>query len=57
VKPLHLQTAYKHYMVAPGGLPVSEALPSRILSLPMHAYLSDEDQERIISAIREFHGK
>lgn len=57
VKPLHLQTAYKHYMVAPGGLPVSEALPSRILSLPMHAYLSEEDQERVIAAIREFHGK
>jgi dTDP-4-amino-4,6-dideoxygalactose transaminase len=56
VKPLHLQTAYKHYPVAPGGLPVSEALPDRILSLPMHPYLSDSDQDRIIAAIREFHG-
>ncbi|PYE87069.1 DegT/DnrJ/EryC1/StrS family aminotransferase [Phyllobacterium leguminum] len=57
VKPLHLQTAYKHYPVAPGGLPVSEALPNRILSLPMHPYLSEADQDRVIDAIAEFHGK
>jgi dTDP-4-amino-4,6-dideoxygalactose transaminase len=57
VKPLHLQTAYKHYPIAPGGLPVSEALPARILSLPMHPYLSEEDQDKIIGAIRGFHGK
>jgi dTDP-4-amino-4,6-dideoxygalactose transaminase len=55
VKPLHQQAAYKHYPVAPGGLPVSESLPSRILCLPMHPYLSVEDQERIIGVIREFH--
>lgn len=57
VKPLHQQTAYKHYPVAPGGLPVSESLPQRVLSLPMHPYLSDADQDKIIAAIRGFHGK
>ncbi len=57
VKPLHLQTAYKRYPLAPGGLPVSESLPSRILSLPMHPYLSESDQDRIIGAIRAFHGR
>jgi len=57
VKPLHLQQAYKRYPVAPGGLPVSEALPGRILSLPMHPYLAKDDQDRIIDAIRAFHGK
>lgn len=55
MKPLHQQVAYKHYPVAPGGLPVSESLPSRILCLPMHPYLSMEDQDRIITVIREFH--
>ena len=55
VKPLHQQVAYKHYPVAPGGLPVSEALPSRILCLPMHPYLSVEDQDRIVGVIRDFH--
>lgn len=57
VKPLHLQEAYKHYAKAPAGLPVSEALPSRIMSLPMHPYLSEEDQDKIIKVIRNFHGK
>ncbi|MBL8578944.1 MAG: DegT/DnrJ/EryC1/StrS aminotransferase family protein [Mesorhizobium sp.] len=56
VKPLHSQVAYNRYPVAPGGLPVSEALPSRILCLPMHPYLSKSDQDRIISTVRNFIG-
>jgi dTDP-4-amino-4,6-dideoxygalactose transaminase len=55
VKPLHQQVAYARFPIGPGGLPVSESLPERILCLPMHAYLSDEDQERIIGAVAEFH--
>ncbi len=54
VKPLHLQKAYEHYPRAPEGLPVSESLPERILCLPMHPYLSEADQDKIIGAIREF---
>jgi dTDP-4-amino-4,6-dideoxygalactose transaminase len=57
VKPLHQQVAYRHFPVAPRGLPVSEALPERILCLPMHPYLSTEDQDRIISTIRNFVGR
>lgn len=53
-KPLHHQDAYSRFPVAPGGLPVSEGLPERILCLPMHPYLSDADQDRIIEAIRKF---
>jgi dTDP-4-amino-4,6-dideoxygalactose transaminase len=56
VKPLHLQTAYAHFPRAPGGLPVSEGLSSRILCLPMHPYLGESDQDRIIDAIRAFAG-
>ena len=56
VKPLHLQKAYENFPRAPGGLPVSEELPSRILCLPMHPYLSEADQDRIISAIRDYVG-
>jgi dTDP-4-amino-4,6-dideoxygalactose transaminase len=54
VKPLHLQKAYEHFPRSPNGLPVSESLPGRILCLPMHPYLSGEDQGRIIDAIRRF---
>jgi dTDP-4-amino-4,6-dideoxygalactose transaminase len=55
VKPLHQQAAYAKFARAPGGLLVSESLPERILCLPMHPYLSEEDQDRIIGTIREFH--
>jgi dTDP-4-amino-4,6-dideoxygalactose transaminase len=54
VKPLHLQTAYERYPRAPGGLPVSEALPDTILALPMHPYLSAEDQDRVIETIQSY---
>ena len=54
VKPLHLQAAYERYPRTPSGLPVSEGLPSRILCLPMHPYLSRADQDRIIETIRTF---
>jgi dTDP-4-amino-4,6-dideoxygalactose transaminase len=50
-KPLHHQLAYRHYPVAANGLPVSERLASEVLSLPMHPYLSDDVQDRIIKAV------
>jgi dTDP-4-amino-4,6-dideoxygalactose transaminase len=54
VKPLHLQTAYKDFPRTPTGLPVSEGLSGRILCLPMHPYLSQDDQDKIIQSIRNF---
>jgi len=50
--PLHRQQAYRHYPVAEGGLPVSEALAAEVISLPMHAYLDEATQDRIIGAVR-----
>jgi dTDP-4-amino-4,6-dideoxygalactose transaminase len=52
VKSMHQQTAYRHFPVAEGGLPVSESLSEDVISLPMHAYLDEADQERIIAAVR-----
>lgn len=54
VKPLHLQVAYDRFPRVPTGLPVSEELPSRILCLPMHPYLTADDQDRICDTIGEF---
>jgi dTDP-4-amino-4,6-dideoxygalactose transaminase len=51
-KSMHQQTAYRDYPVADGGLPVSESLSSDVISLPMHAYLDEPTQERIIRAVR-----
>jgi dTDP-4-amino-4,6-dideoxygalactose transaminase len=51
-KPLHQQTAYRHYPVAGNGLPVSERLAGEVLSLPMHPYLAEPVQPRITDALR-----
>jgi dTDP-4-amino-4,6-dideoxygalactose transaminase len=50
-RPLHQQTAYRGFPVAQGGLPVAEAAASEVLSLPMHPYLDDGTQDRIINAV------
>ncbi len=52
-KSMHQQTAYKHYPVAEGGLPVSEKLSDDVISLPMHAYLDQAAQDRVIKAVRD----
>jgi len=49
-RPLHRQSAYRDYPIAPAGLPVSESLAKRVLSLPMHPYLDAAVQDRIVAA-------
>jgi dTDP-4-amino-4,6-dideoxygalactose transaminase len=51
-KSMHQQTAYRDFPVADGGLPASERLSCDVISLPMHAYLDEPTQERIIKAVR-----
>jgi dTDP-4-amino-4,6-dideoxygalactose transaminase len=51
VKSMHQQTAYRHFPVAEGGLPVSEKLSGDVISLPMHAYLDEPSQARVIEAV------
>jgi dTDP-4-amino-4,6-dideoxygalactose transaminase len=50
--PLHAQGPYQHFPVAEGGAPVSERLADEVVSLPMHAYLEEATQDRIIEAVR-----
>jgi dTDP-4-amino-4,6-dideoxygalactose transaminase len=52
-RPLHQQTAYRHYPAAGNGLPVSERLASEVVSLPMHPYLTEEVQDRVIAAVKD----
>ncbi|MFA5121663.1 DegT/DnrJ/EryC1/StrS family aminotransferase [Zavarzinia sp.] len=49
--PLSHQLGYKHYPAGPGGVPVSEKLAGKVLSLPMHPYLAPEVQDRIIDVV------
>jgi UDP-2-acetamido-2-deoxy-ribo-hexuluronate aminotransferase len=50
-KPLHLQSAFSNLSYKNGDFPVSEDCADRIFSLPMHPYLSEEDQLKIVKAI------
>ena len=50
-KPLHLQDAFKHLGYSKGDFPISEDTASRIFSLPMHPYLTDEEIEKICRVI------
>jgi dTDP-4-amino-4,6-dideoxygalactose transaminase len=52
--PIHRQGVYSGYPAAPGGLPVTEAASQQVISLPMHPYLTADDQDQIVSAVRAF---
>lgn len=51
-EPLHTQKPYKDALKAPNGLPVTERLANTVLSLPMHAYLSKEDQDYVMQQVK-----
>lgn len=51
-KPLHRQQAYRRFPIVPGGLPVTERLAQDVISLPMHAYLDEPTQDRVVAAVR-----
>jgi dTDP-4-amino-4,6-dideoxygalactose transaminase len=51
-KPLHYQAAYRGFPVGAGGVPVSERLAEEVISLPMHAYLDQQVQDRIVAAVQ-----
>jgi dTDP-4-amino-4,6-dideoxygalactose transaminase len=47
--PLSRQPAYAHYPSVP--TPVSEALSGHVVSLPMHPYLDEATQDRVIATV------
>lgn len=49
-KPLHLHPAFAG-LAPEGSLPVAESLASRVLSLPMHAELTDAEVESVCAAV------
>jgi len=50
--PLHRQVAYKQYPVGRAALTVSDKLAGEVISLPMHPYLDEPTQARIVEATR-----
>jgi dTDP-4-amino-4,6-dideoxygalactose transaminase len=57
-RPLHTQTAYQKGLVASedGTLPVCEKLAGRVVSLPMHPYLTNEQVDYICEQVKAFFG-
>ena len=44
------------FAVGPGGLPVSEAKAGVVIALPMHPYMDEATQIRVIDAVNGFNG-
>jgi len=53
-KPVHLQKAYKDLGYKQGDFPVAESIARRIISLPMHPYLSRRQIEYVAGKILQF---
>jgi dTDP-4-amino-4,6-dideoxygalactose transaminase len=52
-KPLHRMAIYSRYPVVDNGIPVTDRLAEEVISLPMHAYLDEPTQDRVIAGVRE----
>ena len=51
-KCLHEQPVFQHLGYEWGAFPESEKASREVLSLPMHPFLSEEDQDRIVDAVK-----
>ena len=53
--PLHLQPCFESLGHGPGDFPVAERACEEVLALPVYAYLTDEEQDRVVAAIGSFY--
>lgn len=51
--PLHAQPVYRDLGFKIGDFPHAEAAANRVVSLPMHPYLSQEDQNKVVEAVKK----
>ena len=51
--PLHFQPVFASLGQGPGSFPVAERAAARVLSLPMHPYLSEAQQANVVEALIE----
>lgn len=55
--PMHLQTAFNYLNLDDNRCPVSDQLADTVISLPVHPYLSEADQNMICDAVRKYFRK
>ena len=51
--PLHLQPAFADLGIRAGDMPAAERASEEVLSLPMHPYLEESDQDRVVEAVTQ----
>ena len=51
--PVHLQKGYLNYGYSRGDFQISEESSQRIMSIPMHPYLTKKNQDLVISALND----
>ena len=52
--PMHRQTAFNYLNLEDNRCPVADRLADTVISLPIHPYLSEADQDMICKAVRDF---
>jgi dTDP-4-amino-4,6-dideoxygalactose transaminase len=52
-KPVHVQSAYSRFPTGAGGMANTMDCIDHIISLPMHPYLSQDDQDKIIETAKK----
>ena len=50
---LHMQPVFAHLGQQEGSFPLSEAAARRVISLPMHPYLTDAQQQAVVDALAQ----
>ena len=55
--PMHRQTAFNYLNLEDNLCPVSDRLADTVISLPIHPYLTETDQDMICNAVRVFFKK
>ena len=52
--PLHRYTWFaSHAIVGPSGVGAAEGLADRVLSLPLHTQLSEDDVDRVVASLED----
>ena len=51
--PLHMQKVFEFLKTPAGALPKSEKAADEVLSLPMHPFITEEEQEIVVNALAE----
>ena len=52
-KPMHKQGAFQGTYSAEANCPVTEELCNRVLCLPIHPYLAEEEIEKVAEALKQ----